>query len=322
MPLAPFRTAGPLNESRTLRRAHPARSAAFTLVELLVVIGIIAILIGILLPALARARRNAGKTACASNLHQIGLAVVMYCVDNKGILPPRFRGAEYTAPGKTTYYSPHLTYFCGYSDDGTHKVTCGFGRIYETKYIKTAKLFYCPTFPDLSYAYENQPGPAQLWPFGTSIPLFGNGNTRSSYEWMPWWKSKASPTNRYKKIRDIKPGTCISLDVITNQRVERMSHYDPTGRTCSWNLLYADGHVEMVESKIVTQQLKKGNQDGSDPKVGPVTDDGGDFAQWSKFDNYRNILETQVQGKDPMVKLYAGQADPLLDRETQEADHK
>ena len=60
---------------------------AFTLVELLVVIGIIALLIGILLPTLNRARQAANSTACLATLRQIGQACHMYAVANKGSLP-------------------------------------------------------------------------------------------------------------------------------------------------------------------------------------------------------------------------------------------
>ena len=62
--------------------------SAFTLVELLVVIGIIALLISILLPALSKAQSVARQASCASNMHQLGLLVIVYATDNKGSLPP------------------------------------------------------------------------------------------------------------------------------------------------------------------------------------------------------------------------------------------
>ena len=60
---------------------------AFTLVELLVVIGIIALLVSILLPSLAAARRSSNSVKCLSNLRQLGNAFAMYANENKGVWP-------------------------------------------------------------------------------------------------------------------------------------------------------------------------------------------------------------------------------------------
>ncbi|MDB6067807.1 MAG: hypothetical protein JWR26_4015 [Pedosphaera sp.] len=72
-----------------------ARDHGFTLIELLVVIAIIAILAGLLLPVLARAKQKGQAASCMSNLKQVGLAIQLYADDNRDMLPgPCFQGAR------------------------------------------------------------------------------------------------------------------------------------------------------------------------------------------------------------------------------------
>lgn len=111
--------------SRTFRRA-------FTLVELLVVIAIIAVLAGLLLPALGRGKRNAYSAVCLSNLHQIGLALDMYVHDNNNHLPS-------CAPLPNLGTNPPLT-------------------MVLSNYTSAAEVFRCPddrsVFPARKCSYE------------------------------------------------------------------------------------------------------------------------------------------------------------------------
>lgn len=118
---------------RRVEKIREPRKTAFTLVELLVVIGIIAMLISILLPALNKARSAANKVACASNMRQIGHAFTLYQNAYKGVMP----GTDPNHPNAVAYgysYGPDfagMLLYEGYFGDYAGVAGTGAARIFR-----------------------------------------------------------------------------------------------------------------------------------------------------------------------------------------------
>lgn len=136
------------NRAATTNRAPGLR--AFTLIEILVVVAIIALLISILLPSLKAARDEAKKVLCGSNLHQIGVGLTSYVSAHKGELPVRYR----TSSTFTTYFMRNGT---------VHNGAVGLGLLANRRYVPEPLAFYCSGQDPAKSAVLSHNGPDNAW---------------------------------------------------------------------------------------------------------------------------------------------------------------
>jgi len=191
----------------TSQAHHAPRRRAFTLVELLVVIGIIAVLIALLFPVFSRAREQANRTKCLANLRTIGQSMFVYANNNHDRLPN----------GNDLYV---------WNDaEAANWVMKNFA-----DEVTTGRVFHCPSDKDpdepdvIETAYQNEPRSARI-----------------SYEFYSlFWASAYGP-----KMTRLKGRAPLAWDLDGGPRDRKLpgtgdENHVPTGG----NVLFSDGHAE------------------------------------------------------------------------------
>lgn len=234
------------------------RRKAFTLVELLVVIGIIAILISILLPTLGRARESAKRTACLSNVRELGNAFRLYASQNKDVMPIGCVGGSTNLATVEKQFS----YVVNWNNSGGTKVV-QMGCIALAGFAKSPKTYYCPSEEsDPIFMYDT---PTNAWPFDKNpidphLTTPGLGHTRFGYNTRPmavWDVSAAIPVPYLFKCKDYASGTygfprqakMKNKAVVADTVIGRQSVL--TRHKTGVNVLYANGSAQWVNLKAL-----------------------------------------------------------------------
>ena len=244
------------------RAAAVARG--FTLVELLVVIGIIAVLIGLLLPVLGRARESANRLKCASNLRQIGMALVMYTIEHDGKYPNR-RTISPAFPNGTDQLSWRTLIY---------------------PYTQNTEVVSCPTNPDREKLSMDDDFPTAFnisyacnfnWGANTNTdpnPLAALGKGVFGNQLSPGVKT--SMVRRSSEVIAVveaynMPFTNFVVDYL-NGSFAGYTYYNGTlftGHKGASNYLFCDGHVEAMRPLDTIATVNLWYRDNT-----PISDNG------------------------------------------------
>jgi len=215
---------------------------AFTLIEILVTVTIIAILAAMVLPAINRAKEKAREVSCMNNLKQLGIILLLYAEDNDDWLPPGVWGESFRIRGNVS-------------------------RVLHSRYGVKKQLITCPSGDMYRRFYGN---PGWTWPATDAMMSYhyigGDGGAASVYGWYTTYFNFNTPRRPTPKTRfnaKWADRTPLMWD-ISYDAADVASHYwhkppisnhpNKNGTAAFQNVLFLDGHVE---KQILTDGVGK-----------------------------------------------------------------
>ena len=225
------------------------RRCGFTLIELLVVISIIALLIGLLLPALKKAKESARRAICLSNLRQVMNGLHVYANEFDGRFPAEHLEANASLTFQLTIpRTRYVGYYIEYTDprDGVTNQFVGPGMLIALQIITDIKIFYCPSqrldrfsYPTGYFAGPSYPGYRNCSYLYRIFGQLSSGVTQSDVDAL----------HNYS-LHDVKSPIAIMADIFrpgssswgADSGDTAWAHIEPP----AVNVTFSDGHAEQI----------------------------------------------------------------------------
>jgi hypothetical protein len=224
---------------------------------LLVVIAIIAILMAMLTPVLAKAREAARRVSCSNQVRQVGVAVLAYTSDYSGRMPTYNASTSTADPYALSTSGTHsyALYRSDYLGANGKPRGMKLALLYEGRYIALPKVFYCPSNKELLYRYESYCNPMPWGSLPQAFNASGGHNQwiRMGYSYLPT-DSKAAkdpatgfPTESARTLDNQSTALPYMTDLV--RHLDQMSHTRQNHPAV--NALFKDGHVTVCNSAFV-----------------------------------------------------------------------
>jgi prepilin-type N-terminal cleavage/methylation domain-containing protein/prepilin-type processing-associated H-X9-DG protein len=230
------------------RGQSPRRRPGFTLVELLVVIGVIAVLIGILLPALNRAREHANKVKCLSNLRQLGVGFILYVSDNKGVFP---------APGcRNTTYADDWVFWQTSTRNANEGVLARYlAPTFDERHYTCPSddpLWHPTTFPEARYPFSYSVN-ANICAWRNNAPVLGAGVAPTKSIRMTAIRASSRKILLIDESSSTIDDACwlpqlyaVYSDNLLSNRHDKLKEARADVNAGVGNAAFADGHAESI----------------------------------------------------------------------------